>query len=139
VADWLAAHVRKLEYFGGVPRASVPDNPKSAVHRTCRYEPDLNPSYQDFTELYGVAILPARVRNPRAKATVEGAVQCIERWILAPLRHQSVRSLAEVNQALRAQLEPYYDQPFSRETGDPQMPVPRAQPASTPNPATAPL
>ena len=30
--------------------------------RAHRYEPDLNPAYQDFAEHYGVAILPARTR-----------------------------------------------------------------------------
>jgi transposase len=50
-----------------VPCAIVPDNLKSGVSRVCRYEPDLNPSYQDFAEHYGVAILPARVRKPRDK------------------------------------------------------------------------
>lgn len=117
VADWLASHVRALEYFGGVPQAIVPDNLKSGVHRPCRYEPDLNPSYQDFAEHYGVAILPARVRKPRDKAKVEVAVQGIERWIMAPLRHQSFFSLADLNQALRAQLQQYNEQPLSREAG----------------------
>ena len=117
VADWLAAHVRALEYFGGVPRAIVPDNLKSGVHRPCRYEPDLNPSYQDFAEHYGIAILPARVRKPRDKSKVEVAVQGIERWILAPLRHRSFFSLSDLNQALRAQLEQYNEQPLSREAG----------------------
>ncbi|MGO9595238.1 MAG: Mu transposase domain-containing protein [Steroidobacteraceae bacterium] len=87
------------------------------MHRACRYEPDLNPSYQDFAEHYGVAILPARVRKPRDKAKVEVAVQGIERWILAPLRHQSFFSLADLNQALRAELERYNDRPLSREAG----------------------
>jgi len=117
LADWLGAHVRALEYFGGVPRAIVPDNLKSGVHRACRYEPDLNPSYQDFAEHYGVAILPARVRKPRDKAKVEVAVQGIERWILAPLRHATFFSLGELNAALRAQLERYNDRPLSREAG----------------------
>jgi transposase len=117
VADWLASHVRALEYFGGVPQAIVPDNLKSGVQRACRYEPDLNPSYQDFAEHYGVAILPARVRKPRDKSKVEVAVQGIERWILAPLRHQSFFSLADLNQALRAQLQQYNEQPLSREAG----------------------
>jgi transposase len=117
VADWLAAHVRALEYFGGVPAAIVPDNLKSGVLRACRYEPDLNPSYQDFAEHYGVAILPARVRKPRDKAKVEVAVQGIERWILAPLRHQSFFSLADLNQALRVELERYNERPLSREAG----------------------
>ncbi len=117
VADWLGAHVRALEYFGGVPCAIVPDNLKSGVSRVCRYEPDLNPSYQDFAEHYGVAILPARVRKPRDKAKVEVAVQGIERWIMAPLRHQTFFSLGELNAALRIELERYNDRPLSREAG----------------------
>jgi transposase len=117
LADWLGAHVRALEYFEGVPRAIVPDNLKSGVHRACRYEPDLNPSYQDFAEHYGVAVLPARVRKPRDKAKVEVAVQGIERWILAPLRHGTFFSLGELNAALRVELERYNDRPLSREDG----------------------
>jgi transposase len=117
VADWLGAHVRAFEYFGGVTNLIVIDNLKSGVHRACRYEPDLNPSYQDFAEHYGVAILPARVRKPRDKAKVEVAVQGIERWILAPLRHATFFSLAELNAALWAQLEPYNARPLSREAG----------------------
>ena len=129
VADWLGAHVRALEYFGGVTQAIVPDNLKSGVARACRYEPDLNPSYQDFAEHYGVAILPARVRKPRDKAKVEVAVQGIERWILAPLRHCTFFSLSELNAALWAALERYNDRPLSREDGHAPQPLPRARPA----------
>jgi transposase len=117
VADWLGAHVRAFEYIGGVTQAVVPDNLRSGVSRACRYEPDLNPSYQDFAAHYGVAVLPARVRKPRDKAKVEAAVQGIERWILAPLRHCTFFSLAALNAALREQLERYNDRPLSREAG----------------------
>jgi transposase len=117
VADWLGAHVRAFEYFGGVTQLIVIDNLKSGVARACRYEPDLNPSYQDFAAHYEVAVLPARVRKPRDKAKVEVAVQGIERWILAPLRHCTFFSLAELNAALWAQLERYNDRPLSREHG----------------------
>ena len=44
------------------------------VGQARRYEPQLNPAYQDFAEHYGVAILPARVRRPRDKAKVESGV-----------------------------------------------------------------
>ena len=46
---------------------------------------------------YGTAILPARVRRPRDKAKVEVAVQVVQRWILARLRHRRFFSLAELN------------------------------------------
>ena len=117
LADWLGAHVRAFEYFGGVTELVVIDNLKSGVQRACRYEPDLNPSYQDLAEHYGVAVLPARVRKPRDKAKVEVAVQGVERWILAPLRHATFFSLAELNAALWAELTPYNERPLSREAG----------------------
>jgi transposase len=98
--DWLASHVRAFAFFGGLPQAIVPDNLKSGVLRAHRYEPDLNPAYQDLASHYGVAILPARAATPRDKASVESAVQVVERWILAPLRDVEFFSLAQVNAAI---------------------------------------
>src|SRR5205807_6729049 len=118
VADWLAAHVRSLEYFGGVPRAIVPDNLKSGVRRPCRYEPDLNPAYQDFAEHYGLAILPARVRKPRDKAKVETGVLVVERWILARLRNHTFFSLGELNATLRELLERLNTRAFKKLEGN---------------------
>lgn len=99
-ADWLAGQRAALEFIGGVPQAIVPDNPKAMVTRACRYEPDLNPAYQDFARHYGTAVIPARVRRPRDKAKVEGGVLIVERWILARLRHVVFFSLAELNAAI---------------------------------------
>jgi len=61
--------------------------------------------------------LPARVRKPRDKSKVEVAVQCIERWILAPLRHRTFFSLGELNAALTIERERFNDRPLSREDG----------------------
>jgi len=116
-SDWLSAQVRALGYFGGVPRKIVPDNPKALITRASRYEPDLNPSYQDFAEHYGVAIVPARVRTPRDKAKVETAVQIAERWILAKLRNQTFFSLADLNSAIRELLEEMNNRPFQKLPG----------------------
>ncbi len=43
--DWIAAHQRAFQFFGGIPELVVPDNLKSGVDRAHRYEPDLNPTY----------------------------------------------------------------------------------------------
>jgi transposase len=43
--DWIASHVRALEYFGGVPAALVPDQLKSGVTRSCAYEPGVQRTY----------------------------------------------------------------------------------------------
>lgn len=70
------AHCRMFEFFGGVPRVVVPDNPKTAVTQTCRYEPGLNRSYEEMAAHYGAVVIPARPKKPRDKAKVETAVQC---------------------------------------------------------------
>lgn len=115
--DWLASHVRALEYFGGVPAAIVPDNLKSPVHKALRYEPELNPSYQEFAEHYQVAILPARVKKPRDKAKVEAGVLIVERWILARLRDRTFFSLGELNAAIAELLEDLNTRPFKKLEG----------------------
>jgi len=97
---WIGGHVRALAFIAGVPLAVVPDNLKSGVTHPSRYEPDLNPTYQELARHYGFVVLPARVRRPRDKAKVETGVQIVERWILARLRHQTFFDLASLNQAI---------------------------------------
>jgi len=115
--DWLASHVRALEAFGGAPRAIVPDNLKSGVKKAHRYEPELNPAYQDFAEHYGLAILPARVRRPRDKAKVETGVLVVERWILARLRNRTFFCLAELNGVIKELLERLNTRAFKKLAG----------------------
>ena len=115
--DWLESQARALAFIGGVPQAIVPDNLKSAVSRAHRYEPELNPSYQDFAEHYGVAILPTRVRKPRDKAKVESGVLIVERWVLARLRDRRLFSLGELNEAIAELLEELNRKPFQKLEG----------------------
>ncbi|MBS97676.1 MAG: IS21 family transposase [Oceanospirillaceae bacterium] len=116
--DWLGSHVRMLEYFGGAPEIIVPDNLRSGVSRACRYDPDLNPSYQQWAEHYQVAVVPARPYKPKDKSKAEVGVQIVERWILARLRHHSFFSLAEVNHCIRALLEELNEKPFKQLPGN---------------------
>ena len=115
--DWLGSHSRVLAFFGGVPAEIVPDNLKSGVTAPCRYEPALNPSYQDLAEHYGVAILPARVRKPGDKAKVEGGVLIVERSILVRLRDMTFFSLAELNQSIAVLLAELNTKPFQQREG----------------------
>ena len=115
--DWLSSHRRALEFFGGVPELIIPDNLKAGVKSPCYFEPELNRGYAEFAEHYGVAIVPARVRKPRDKAKVETGVQVVERWILAPLRHRTLFSLFEANEAIRELLEELNDRPFQKLPG----------------------
>jgi len=118
--DWLSSHVRTFEYFGGIPEMVVPDNLRSGVSKACRYDPELNPSYQQLAEHYQVAILPARPYKPKDKAKAEVGVQVVERWILARLRHHTFFTLAEANQCIRSLLEELNSRPFRRLPGNRQ-------------------
>ena len=103
--NWIGAHVRAFRFLGGVPQVLVPDNLKAGVTRANLYEPDLNPTYQEFARHYGVAVIPTRVKKPKDKAKVEVGVQVVERWVLAPLRDRRFFSLADLNRAMHEQLE----------------------------------
>ena len=109
--EWLASHVRAFAFFGGVPELVVPDNLKAGVSSACYYEPGLTLAYQELAQHYGLAILPARVRKPRDKSKVENGVQQVERRVLAPLRHCTFFSRAELNAALWERLTLHNDRP----------------------------
>jgi transposase len=115
--DWVASHIRAWEAIGGVTAVVVPDNLRTGVSAACRYEPDLNPTYQELASHYGTAIVPARAAKPRDKAKVECGVQGVERSLLAPLRHRTFFSLAELNHALRERLVAYNARPFQKLPG----------------------
>lgn len=115
--DWIGSHVRAFGFFGGSPAAVVPDNLKSGVTKPDRYDPDLNPAYEEFARHYSLAILPARVRKPRDKAAVESGVLLVERWILARLRDATFFSLAALNDAVRTLVVELNAKPFQKREG----------------------
>lgn len=115
--DWLNAHARAFEFLGGVPEVVVPDNLKSAVGKTHRYEPVINPAYQQLAVHYQTAIVPARPYKPKDKAKAEVAVQIVERWIMARLRHQTFFTLTALNQAIRFLLDDLNRRPFKKLPG----------------------
>ena len=114
---WLSCHMHAFEFFDGVPCLLVPDNPRTGVSRACRYDPDLNPTYQEMAMHYSVGVVPARPYRARDKAKVEVGVQVAERWIIAALRHQKFFRLEDVNRAIRGLLERLNQRPFKKRDG----------------------
>lgn len=114
---WLKAHVHAFEHFQGIPELAVPDNCKTGVTKAHRYDPDLNPTYYNFAQHCGFAILPARPRKPRDKAKVESAVQVAQRWIVAALRHRKFFSLEDLNVAIGELLGKLNHRPFRKKDG----------------------
>jgi transposase len=112
--DWIMGHRRGYEYFECAPHIEVDDNLKSAVSKACRYDPDLNRTFTEFAEHYGVAVVPARPRKAKDKAKVENAVLIAQRWILACIRNRVFYNLAELNRAIRELVEKLNDKPMQK-------------------------
>jgi transposase len=112
LVDWIEGHNRAFWYFGGVTSSAVCDNLKAGVAKALWFEPTLNETFAALAEHYGTTILPTRVRKPRDKAKVEGAVLIVERWILARLRNRCFFSLADLNAAIAGLLEDLNTRPM---------------------------
>jgi transposase len=115
--DWLASHVRALEYYGAAPTIIVPDNPRVGVSKADRYEPRLQRSYEEMAAHYGAVIIPARPYPPKDKSRAELTVLLVCRWILARLRHQRFFSLEELNGAISPLLTELNERPYQRLPG----------------------
>ena len=110
--SWVSSHVHAFEFFDGVTVCLVPDNLRSGVTKSHRYDPDVNRTFQELADHYGVAVVPARVRTPKDKSKVEVGVQGIQRWILAPLRDVTFFSVHDINEAIRPLLQAYNERDF---------------------------
>lgn len=93
-----------FEYFGGVPQVLTPDNLKSAVTKSHRYDPDVNQAYAKMALHYQSGVVPARVRRPKHKAIAERTIQIFQRWFYFKVRRKIFTSLWELNQCLRESL-----------------------------------
>jgi transposase len=97
--DFVRSVENAIRFFEGTPAAIVPDNLKSAVIKSSRFEPTINETLADLAEHYETTILPARAYKPRDKSLVEGAVKILYRRIYANLKQESY-SLEELNKQI---------------------------------------
>jgi transposase len=115
--DFVASTVRGLDFFGAAPALLVPDQLKSAVKKADWCEPEINDTYAEMAQHYGMAVVPARPGKPKDKAKVEGGVLIAQRWLLACLRHRRFFSLEELNAALWELLDKLNQKPFQKLEG----------------------
>ncbi|WP_378957222.1 IS21 family transposase [Pelosinus sp. sgz500959] len=115
--SWIMAHVNAYQFFGGATRILIPDNLKTGVEKASWYTPVINKTYHEMAEHYGTAVIPARVRKPKDKPSVEKAVGIISTWIIAALRQQEFFSLRELNEAIRGKLYEFNAKPFQKKPG----------------------
>lgn len=114
LGSWIDAHVHAFEAFGGVTRLLVPDNLRTGVAKTDRYEPVFNPAYARMAEHYHTTIIPARIKRPRDKPVVEGSVRHVANHVAAVLRNRRFVGLGELNEAIFDQVADINARPFQK-------------------------
>jgi transposase len=110
--DLIRACEHALHFYGGVPQAIVPDNLRSAVSKSSRYEPQINETFADFAEHYATVVLPARAYRPKDKALVEGMVKIIYRSVYTLVNKEVYTTLTALNTAIREAVEVLNNAPF---------------------------
>jgi transposase len=112
--DLISCCVHALDFYGGVPKAIVSDNLKSAVTRASKYEPSINRSFKDFARHYNCVINPTRSYAPQDKALVENAVHLVYQRIYYPIRDMTFFSLEDLNREIKQRLIGYNNLLFQR-------------------------
>ena len=103
--DFISSVENAMHFFKGVPAAIVPDNLKSAVVKSNRYEPTINETFLDFADHYETTVLPARAYKPRDKSLVEGAVKILYQRIYPTLSGKTFHELKDLNKDIWEALE----------------------------------
>ena len=98
VATWLGCHRRAFEWFGGVPRRVIIDNPKCAITKACVRDPEVHRAYGQCAESYGFRIDACPPADPQKKGIVEAGVKYVKNNFLAT---RSFRDLADLNAQAR--------------------------------------
>ncbi|MGK7397314.1 MAG: IS21 family transposase, partial [Candidatus Cyclobacteriaceae bacterium M3_2C_046] len=93
--------------YGGVPKAIVSDNLKTAVNRASKYEPIINRTFKEFAQHNNCVINPTRTYSPQDKALVESAVNLAYQRIYYPLRKMTFFSLSDLNREIKRLLADY--------------------------------
>jgi transposase len=137
IPSWIDAHVRAYEYFGGVPKVTIPDNTKTAVIKPDLVDPVLNKSYNEMAVHYHTTIIPARAGKSKDKAADENMVGHVSRRIIAALRNRQFFSIHEINQAISEELVKLIQRPFQKMEGNRQSAFEKIdKPCLQPLPAT---
>lgn len=112
---WLRCHIHMYEFFEGVTTRTVCDNLKTGVIKHPK-EGDivLNADYEALGSHYMTAIMPAGVRKPMHKPSVEGTVGKIATAVIAELRNTTFYTLASLQNAIKEKLDKFNRKPFQK-------------------------
>lgn len=113
--QWIAVNNHALQYFGGVPAIVVCDNCRQAVIANKDWiAPELNKDYAAWAEHNHTVILPAKVKKPKYKSSVENAVGILEKGFFHDMEECEYFSLEQFNDDLWTHLEKLNNAPFAK-------------------------
>lgn len=112
---WIDVNNNALAYFDGVPAIVVCDNCKQAVIANRDWiQPELNKDYAEWADHNHTVILPAKVRKPKFKSSVENTVGILEKGLFHDLEERTYFSLAEFNEELHKRIKQLNLAPFKK-------------------------
>lgn len=110
---WIEVNNNALQYFEGVTPLIICDNCKQAVIVNRDWiEPELNKDYAEWAEHNHTVILPAKVRKPKYKSSVENAVGILEKGFFHDLEENQYFSLEAFNEDLWEKLSELNHRPL---------------------------
>ena len=111
--QWIEVNNNALQYFEGVTPLIICDNCKQAVIANRDWiEPELNKDYAEWAEHNHTVILPAKVRKPKYKSSVENSVGILEKGLFHDLEDNQYFSLEAFNEDLWEKLTELNNRPL---------------------------
>jgi len=112
-SQWIQVNNNALVYFSGVPPLVICDNCKQAVIANIDWiQPELNKDYAEWAEHNHAVILPAKVKKPKFKSSVENAVGILEKGFFHDMEEHPYFSLEQFNEELLTKLDNLNHEPF---------------------------
>lgn len=115
---FIRCHIHMYDYFKGVTTRLICDNLKTGVVSHPREgEIVLTADYEALGQHYMTAIMPAGVKKPKQKASVEGTVGKVATAIIAKLRNEVFYSFEDLKAAVSKKLYDFNHENFQKREG----------------------
>ncbi len=116
--SWLECNINMWSYYGGVSRIVICDNLKTGVvEHPKNGEVVLTADYEALMSHYSTAVIPAAVKAPRQKNSVEGTVGDVATAIIAKLRNKTFYSFQALKTAVSQKLSEFNNEEFQVRDG----------------------
>lgn len=115
--EWFFHGLNKgLEFMGALPAVAKSDNMKQWVTKSDRYSLTFSEANVEWALYYGIEPTACRVRKPRDKGPVEGAVNQLYQYVYARVESEEFTSLDALNGRILELLMEYCSLPYKGST-----------------------